>query len=203
VRTLKFRKAEFQLFKDLLGRTLWDTVLRDKRAEQSCQVFNDAFYKVQEHLVLRCRKSGKERKRPLWLSRDLLVRLKRKRELHRQCKQGQGNWEEYRDAAQLCRDGIRKAKAQLELNLARDVKTKMKGFYRYVNQKRKVREGIPQLMDENGDLLSRDEEKVEVLNNFSASVFTDNRSPHPSWVMGQQDGDKGSKAPPTVEECQV
>ena len=36
----------------------------------------------------------------------------------------------------MCRDGVRKAKAQLELNLARDAKNK-KGFYRYVSQKRK------------------------------------------------------------------
>jgi len=30
----------------------------------------------------------------------------------------------------VCRDRIRKAKAQMELNLARDVKDNKKGFYR-------------------------------------------------------------------------
>ncbi|KAK4829708.1 hypothetical protein QYF61_006083 [Mycteria americana] len=50
---------------------------------------------------------------------------------------------EYRDAARLCRDGFRKAKAQLGLNLARDAKNSKKGFYRYVSQKRKVKEGLP------------------------------------------------------------
>ncbi|KAK4827189.1 hypothetical protein QYF61_015151 [Mycteria americana] len=39
-----------------------------------------------------------------------------KKELHRQWKQGQVTWEEYREAARLCRDGFRNAKAQLELN---------------------------------------------------------------------------------------
>ena len=38
-------------------------------------------------------------------------------------------WEKYRDAVWLCRHGVRKAKAQLELNLARDASNK-KGFYR-------------------------------------------------------------------------
>jgi len=42
----------------------------------------------------------------------------------------------------LCRDGVRRAKAWLELNLARDTKDKMT-FYRYVSQKRKVKESIP------------------------------------------------------------
>lgn len=43
----------------------------------------------------------------------------------------------------MCKDGVRKVKAILELTLARDTKGNRKGFYRYVNQKRKVREGSP------------------------------------------------------------
>jgi len=63
---------------------------------------------------------------------------KGKREPHREWKQGQVSWEEYREAARLCRDEVRKAKARLELSLARDAKNNEKGFYRYVSQKRKV-----------------------------------------------------------------
>jgi len=40
----------------------------------------------------------------------------------------------------LFRNGVRKAKAQLELNLARDAKNNKNGFYRYVSQKREVKE---------------------------------------------------------------
>jgi len=42
----------------------------------------------------------------------------------------------------LCRDGVRKAKVQLELNLAREAKNNKKSFYRYVSQKRKIKENI-------------------------------------------------------------
>jgi len=42
--------------------------------------------------------------------------------MHRQWKQGQVSWEEYSDTAQLCWDGVRKAKVQLERNLVRDAK---------------------------------------------------------------------------------
>ena len=58
-------------------------------------------------------------------------------------------------------------------------------------------------MNKNGDLVSTDEEEAEVLNNFFASVFTGNLSPHPSWVSGPQDGDEVGKAPHTVREDQV
>jgi len=37
-------------------------------------------------------------------------------------------WEEYRDAVWTCRDGIRKAKLQMEMNLAKDAKNNKKGF---------------------------------------------------------------------------
>ena len=54
-------------------------------------------------------------------------------------------------AAGRCRDGVRKAKAQLEVNLAGDTKNK-KGFYRYLNQKRKVQEEVSTLVSDTGKL---------------------------------------------------
>lgn len=38
------------------------------------------------------------------------------------------------------RDGVRRAKVKLELNLAKDVKNNKRGIYKYVNQKRKVKQ---------------------------------------------------------------
>lgn len=61
--------------------------------------------------------------------------------MHRKWKQEHVAWEEYKDGAQICRDGIRKAKEQLELNLARNT-NKKKGLYRYISQKRKTKENI-------------------------------------------------------------
>lgn len=53
--------------------------------------------------------------------------------------QGQVTWEECRDTARLGRDEVRKAKAWLELNLAKEAKNN-KCLYRYVNWKRNVTE---------------------------------------------------------------
>ncbi|KFQ80797.1 hypothetical protein N335_00574, partial [Phaethon lepturus] len=179
VRTpLNLRKAKFQLFKELVNRTPWETPLGDKGAEQSRQIFKDSFYRAQELLIPRYKKSGKDGKRPAWLSEDLLGKLKGKKEMHRQWKQGQGSWDEYRDVAWLCRDVVRRAKVQLELNLTRDTKNN-KGFYRYISQKKKDKESVPPVMNKTR-LVTMHEEKAEVLNNFFASVFTGSVSSHTS-----------------------
>jgi len=67
-------------------------------------------------------------------------------------------WGQYRDGVQTCRCGIRKTKAQAELNLVRDVKNSMKTFYRYVGQKRQAKASIPPLVNVKGELTSTDEE---------------------------------------------
>lgn len=38
--------------------------------------------------------------------------------------------------------GVRKTKAHLELNLERDVKSNKKGFYRYIDSKKKTKENV-------------------------------------------------------------
>ena len=77
----------------------------------------------------------------------------------------------------MCRDGVRKAKAQLEVNLARCAKDNKKGFYRYVSQKGRIKGGVPFPMNKTRKQETTDEEKAEVLNNIFASVFMGNLSP--------------------------
>ena len=67
----------------------------------------------------------------------------------------------------MCRDRIRKAKAQMELKLVWDVKDN-----RYIGRRRQAKESVPHLMKGNGDLASSNIEKAEVLKECFASVFT-------------------------------
>ena len=64
------------------------------------------------------------------------LKLGEKREMYTKWKQDCVAWEEYRDVVRVCRGRIRKAKVQMVLNSARDVKDNKKGFNRYIGRKR-------------------------------------------------------------------
>lgn len=52
----------------------------------------------------------------------------------------------------MCRDGVRKVKAHLELNVMRDMKGNKKGFCRYNGNKGEVRENVAPLLNDTEDL---------------------------------------------------
>jgi len=58
------------------------------------------------------------------------------------------------------------------LELARDVKTYRKGFFRYVNYEQKQKENPGLLLNRRGELVTNNAEKAEVFNTFFTSVFT-------------------------------
>lgn len=159
---LNVKKADFHLFRELVSKALWETVLMGNDAEESLQIFKNDFLRAQEILIPRCSQIDKEGKRSAWPNWDKVVKLKR----HRQWKQGQISWEDYNKATRLCWDEIRKTESQLEPNLARGDKKSKKGFYRYLNQKEKVQEGTYALAGDTDKLLRIEKEKAEVLHDF-------------------------------------
>jgi len=99
---------------------------------------------------------------------------------HEMWKDGEDTWEEYRNVVRACRDAKRKARAHLELKMARDVKNNKKGFFNYISSKRKARDNVGPLLNEAGVLVTEDAEKTELLNAFFASVFIAKEGPQES-----------------------
>ncbi|GAB0182648.1 hypothetical protein GRJ2_000730100 [Grus japonensis] len=78
---LDFRRADFALFRDLLGRIPWDKALEGRGAQDDWLIFKGHLLQAQFHIV--CiptkRKSSKNTKRPLWMNKELLGKVKTKK----------------------------------------------------------------------------------------------------------------------------
>ncbi|GAB0209097.1 hypothetical protein GRJ2_003375400 [Grus japonensis] len=200
ITTLDFRRANFGLFKDLLGRIPWDRALEGKGAQESWSVSKHHFLRAQDRCILKSRKSSKGGRRPAWMSKELPEKLKGKKEVYRMWKKGLPTWEEYRDVVRLRRDATRKAKAHLELNVARDVKDKKEGFFKYISSKRTTRENVGLLLNEVGALVMEDTEKAELLNAAFASLFTAKVGPQETQTLEVGQKILRKEDPPLVEE---
>lgn len=62
--------------------------------------------------------------------------------------------EKYRDFIQECRYAVKRAKAQRNLILLRDVKSNKKGFLKYINGTMKTRENLGLLLNATGILVT-------------------------------------------------
>ncbi|GAB0206090.1 hypothetical protein GRJ2_003074600 [Grus japonensis] len=92
--TLDFRRADFGLFRDLLGRIPWDKALEGRGTQESWLVFMDHLLQAQERCIPTKRKSGKNGWRPVWMNKELLGKLKSKKEAYRGCIPGRNTVKE-------------------------------------------------------------------------------------------------------------
>ncbi|XP_064908670.1 uncharacterized protein LOC135578557 [Columba livia] len=170
--TVDFRRADFCLFRSLVQSIPWETMLKNKGGQEGWTCFKQVILSAQEQAIPVCRKASWRGRQPAWLNREILNEIRNKKRLYRLWKKGLATYEEFMEIARSCRKNIRETKVQFEVNLANSVRDNKKSFFKYVNNKRRGKENLHSLLDSEGNIVNKDEEKAEVLNTYFASVFT-------------------------------
>ncbi len=88
---MDFRRADFGLFRTLVERVPWETVLRGKGVQEGWTFFKKEVLKVQEQAVPICHKKNGRGRRPAWLNGELLLGLRKKKESLPLVEEGAGN----------------------------------------------------------------------------------------------------------------
>ncbi|GAB0179901.1 hypothetical protein GRJ2_000455400 [Grus japonensis] len=171
VATLDFWRANFKLFRELFRRVPWESAFEGLGVHKCWSIVKNHLLEAQEQAILLCCKSSNQGRRPAWLNREIFVELMRIKILYDLWKRGQTLQKDYRAVVCICREKTRMAQVQLDLKLASVASDNKKGFFKYVNSKRRSKENIGPILVEVGHLTNRDEEKVEAFNAIFASVF--------------------------------
>lgn len=119
-RILDFGRARIGSLRALLGGIPWKASMEDEGARKCWGFFKNVFLEKQNQFISSKSKGSRWGKRPPWLNCKLLSLLKTKRKSYQKWILEAG--ESYKDIARACTDAVRKAKSQLELKLAMDVK---------------------------------------------------------------------------------
>jgi len=82
IKTLDLRRANFGLFKELLGGIPWDRALKGRGVQECWSRFKCHFLHAQEQCIPLRKKTSKRGKRPAWLNKELLAELRWKRKVH-------------------------------------------------------------------------------------------------------------------------
>jgi len=73
IKTLDLRRANFGLFKDILGGIPWDRALEGRGVHERWSLFKYHFLHAQERWIPLRKKSSKGGRRPAWLNKELIA----------------------------------------------------------------------------------------------------------------------------------
>ena len=170
-----FEKANYTDINNYFNEINWDVILSDTNVNESWMIIKDKIQFAQSNYVPnKVIYSHKKRINPVPMDDSLHFLLKSKRYCFKLYKKYRTttNFLNYNIARNRVSGKIKQMKRKRENKIAKDIKHNPKAFYQYIASKTTKKEGVADLVDENGILTSNDEDKCNIINNFFSSVFT-------------------------------
>ncbi|XP_070619981.1 polyadenylate-binding protein 4 isoform X1 [Erythrolamprus reginae] len=167
-----FRKADFNKLRANLEQCPWNELLEGKTTQEAWVILKNSIIDAQNNAIPMKRKNRKTKAKPAWLNKALADDIKGKKAKYKQWKEGLITKAEYQQTASSCKQKIKTAKAQYEQHLAAEVKDNKKRFFQHINNKKKIKETIVTLKNEEGREITDSNDQAQLLNAYFATVFT-------------------------------
>jgi hypothetical protein len=167
-------KGDYTILEDIIQSINWEENTKDMNIEETWDHFKHQYDKAVDICIPKYTAKTTKWRRPLWMNGKAI----------KACKKKYWAWKRYRntgrdeDYERYCRKRNlaqhlnNKLRRDFEKRIAREAKTKLKAFWKYVKSQTTTREGLSPLEKPNGELTKNDTDKAQVLNTFFVSVFT-------------------------------
>ena len=168
-----YKNADFDQIRSKLKKINWKKDLENLSTDQAWDTTKEKLQQlIHDHVPL---KRQSKKKKAIWLTRRAQKCIRRKQRAWKRYKSNKTtkNLEHYKLCQREAKREIKTAKRDFEKKLAQNIKEDSKSFYAYVRSKQKVKDTVGPLKQETGETIPSGQQTADVLNEYFASVYTD------------------------------
>ncbi len=169
-----YHKGDYTNMRDQADNMCW-AIPQDADIESAWRTVTNNVKELMDKFIPKTRPTQNGKKRPPYMTAKARSKVKEKKKTFRAWKRSADgkDYLTYAKARNQAKWACRQAERDFERRIAREAKTNPKAFYKYAQSKMKTRARITNLTDEDGNLVTDDKEKADLMNRFFTSVFTD------------------------------
>ena len=151
----------------------WPDIMEPMNTKEAWEFFKTVLQDIIDKYV--SISIGVQKKRNIYMSPEAfrIKKLKRKLWKNYTLSKTDHDYKAFKETRNKLRRLTRNLRIHHEQHIVSDIGRNPKSFWRYVNSHMKTRSGIDSIRCPNGSTVTSDQEKVELLNSYFASVFTD------------------------------
>ena len=168
-----FEKGDYSSMSELLRKIDWDSLLNNLNCEDAWEVMSEKIKEATDKHVPKT-KPPKKRKKPIWMTQEIMTKLKEKQTAYRtyMASKTGADYCKYARLRNQTKWICRKAARDYERMIAGEAKDNPKAVFSYAKKKMKTKSGIADLIKSDNTMASSSKDKANVLNDFFSSVFT-------------------------------
>ncbi len=169
-----YSKGDYETFNNQVKRIKWQSILKNKSVNHQWSIFKKVYYNMREKYVPHKFVKANHRPKPPWARYSSIKRAKRakrKAYIKSQISGLSADARLYKEESRKCKSTIIAAKAHYEDKLVESIPQNPKRFFNYARSFTRTSSTID-CLEVDGNRITDDSDKANILNEFFASVMT-------------------------------